>query len=98
VAALWKQGADFSTPRLLPGVETAPELVGDLQTELLWGMTGHLPELFREVGLIVVVVVEIILERIERLALRPLSIEFLEAEYSGEHLRGEADVLLEKHI
>ncbi|HJZ73041.1 MAG TPA: hypothetical protein VKE51_14950 [Vicinamibacterales bacterium] len=59
-------------------------------------MSGHPLELLREVRLVVVVVVQVCLQQVERYACRPFAMEALEPEDLRENLRRQANMPL-KH-
>ena len=75
--------------------EAAAKFVENFAAESLRRVPSFFPEFLREVGLVVIVPVEIFLEEVEGLSLCPFPIEFLKAENPCQYLRRKADVLLE---
>src|SRR5262249_10761301 len=61
-------------------------------------MARHSLKLAREVRLVVIVIVELRLQEIERYARSPFAVEALEPEDLGKNLRRQADVLVEESI
>src|SRR6516225_7864521 len=78
--------------------QAPPELVGHLEGEPPRRVASHPLELFTEMGLVVVVGIELALEEIVRLPLGPSPVELLKAEDSGQDFRGKTDMPLEEQF
>ena len=76
--------------------EPPSKLIGNFGREALWGETRHPLKFLREVGLVIIIVVELLFKLVIWPPLGPFAVEFLKAEDTRHDLWGQTHVILEQ--
>ena len=92
----YEQGSVLKKCEMLSEVEASCEFGRNLKSDLPRSVAGHSLEFPGELSLVTVSVIKFLSQNVKRWIAKPFTIEFLKTQDSGQHFRGQTDVLVEQ--